>query len=202
MDPFQPASVDPEGTQGAVVTGGVWLLNHETGELTYLEAHPGSTVRSHWPAVDRRATDCIRRGSDWLLSAAGGGVESLNQALRGRFAGDRIGLPLETPLQSDFWYRQLTPGSLGAQARMYIGDAAEGSILGLLLDDLKDGDVVTGWPGGIAGVSNAQYPETMGQGPGRGMSGGMPRQRGRRRWGGDGRIGCPAAPRRQRLSPA
>ena len=63
MDPFQPASVDSEGTQGAVVTGGVWLLSHETGQLTYLEAHPGSTVRSHWPAVDRRATDYIRRGS-------------------------------------------------------------------------------------------------------------------------------------------
>ena len=151
-----------------VVTGGVWLLNHETGQLTYLEAHPGSTVRSHWPAVDRRATDYIRRGSDWLLSAAGGGVESLNQALRGRFAGDRIGLPLETPLQSDFWYRQLTPGSLGAQARMFTGDGAEGSILGLLIDDSKDGDTVAGWAGGDTTFSSATTAP-VGQGPGRGL---------------------------------
>ena len=151
---------------------GVWLFDHDTGELEYLDTHKGSSVYTEWPVMDRHKTLHIAHGVDSLLNAAASGKkDKLDRALRARWAGDKLGLLVDTPMQSDFWYRHVAAfGSLGAQRRMFLGDTTEGSQLGFVIDDSNDNTTVDGWAGGT-GSSTGNNPGDDGNGPGRGRGG-------------------------------
>ena len=151
---------------------GVWLFDHDTGELEYLDTHKDSSVYTEWPIMNRHETLHMARGVDSLLNAAASGKkDKLDRSLRARWAGDKLGLLVDTPMQSDFWYRHAAAfGSLGAQRRMFLGSGTEGSQLGFVIDDSKDNTSVTGWTGAVEtnyGGSNG-FPGLPGNGPGRG----------------------------------
>ena len=152
---------------------GVWLFDHDTGELKYLDTHKSSSVYTEWSTMDRHETLHIARGVDSLLNAAASGKkDKLDRSLRARWAGDKLGLLVDTPMQSDFWYRHVAAfGSLGAQRRMFLGDGTESSQLGFVIDDSKDGTSITGWSGEVATVSGRERGPD-GNGPGRGSGGG------------------------------
>ena len=152
------------------VATGVWLLDHETDDLTYVDTHDDSLVTTQWPTdtLDNHEIYHINKGADYLLNAAAQGKDKLDQALRVRWIGDPSGLLVDEPYQSNFWYRHIASfGSVGAQARLFIGDGVEGSKLGLIVDDTHDGLSVTGYPGGLAPAAQNNLGRD-GQGPGGG----------------------------------
>ena len=143
---------------------GVWLFDHDTGELEYLDTHKISSVYTEWPIMDKHETLHIAHGVDSLLNAAASGKkDKLDRSLRARWAGDKLGLLVDTPMQSDFWYRHVASfGSLGAQRRMFLGSGTEGSQLGFVVDDSNDETSVSGWDAGAFNINGG-----AGNGPGR-----------------------------------
>ena len=143
---------------------GFWAFEDQSERLVHVDAHAGSTLHTRWPVLDRWQAELIERGVDWLLNAAAAGRERLDAALRAHYPGSRRDVPVDHPLQSHFWYRVASPGSLGAQAQLFLGDGSDGSFGGLVVDDSNDGTTVAGWAGPSSSQSN-------GRGPGRGYAG-------------------------------
>ena len=153
---------------------GFWAFEDQTERLVFVDAHAGSTVYTRWPALDRWHRGLIERGVDWLLNAAGAGRERLDTALRATYPGSRHEATVDRPLQSDFWYRVASPGSLGAQAQMYLGDGVTGSFGGLVIDDAHDETTVTGHAAGdgsgAVGSGGGFHSGENGFGPGGGRT--------------------------------
>ena len=117
----------------------------------------------------------------------GGGV--LGSAVRGlSVRGARQSPPVLCATPDQFWRRQwdalgARPAPLplawfgagarmpmGLQGRFFTGDLDRAGHNGLLVDDSKDGDTVTGWPGGAASATG-NLSTRAGEGPGRGVGG-------------------------------
>ena len=69
---------------------GIWILDHDTGKLSYLDTNKDSTISTKWPIMDRFETLHISRAVDSLLNAAIKGRECLDRAMRARWAGDKL----------------------------------------------------------------------------------------------------------------
>ena len=115
---------------------GLWLFHDQTGRLTRLDAHPGSTVFTDWPSMDGHDARVMAAAADCLLDAAGAGRERLDRALRQRYVGDPRGLLVERPHQSDFWRRVAMAGSLGAQTRRLLNSTP------VTIDDSYNGTTI------------------------------------------------------------
>lgn len=149
---------------------GVWLLDEDTGELRYMEAHAGSAVRTAWPRLwDRAGERTLAHAVDWLLDAAAASRERLETALRARQPGS-LGY-VDSARQTDYWWRVAASGSVGAQAQLFVGDLTAGSYDGIIVDDADDLTSVTGFAGGT-GNNQGQGPGGGGAAGGGGANGG------------------------------
>ena len=133
---------------------GVWLLDEDTGEMRYMEAHAGSAVRTAWPRLwDRAGERTLAYAVDWLLDAAAASRDRLETALRARQPGS-LGY-VDSTRQSDYWWRVAASGSVGAQAQLFSGDFVADSFAGIIVDDADDETAVTGFSGGNSGRRGA-----------------------------------------------
>ena len=125
------------------------LFCDQTSQLTLLETHGASTARTQWPAdLDRHGRYVLDAASDVLLNAAADSRRRLDQALRSRYVGDRIGLVLDHPQQAAYWQRVAIAGSLGAQVERLLDGVP------VTIDDAVDGTALT-YRAGYSGSSGS-----------------------------------------------
>ena len=167
-----------------MTTAGFWYMDRNGGSPQYVETGSDSGAYSLWTPRDGIEARLVERAVDWVLNAAGAGMDAVERACRAALPGSRLELPGST--QDQFWHRVTAGLRGGAQTSAFFGYQrsirTDRSSQGLVIDDTKSGSV-DGFPGGQDGSV------IRGRGPGGGggsFSGGNCGGGGHGTAGGDG----------------